>query len=84
MEEFYEVLKEHNGVKLGSWFFKSKEEAKKKFEEESISLKLKYGYDYVEKYPSLTKKWTITPEFFEYYNYPFMESVSLLKHKFED
>lgn len=84
MEEFYEVLKEHNNQKLVSWFFKSKEEAKKKIEEESNHLKLRYGYDYVEKYPALTKKWTITTEYFEYYSYPLVESISLLKHKFED
>ena len=84
MEEFYEVLKERNGIKLGSWFFISKEEAKKKFEEESNTLKLRYGYDYIEKYPSLTKNWIITPEYFEYYNYPYAESVRLLKHKFEN
>jgi len=84
MEEFYEILKERNGIKLDSWFFKSKKEAKKKFKEESNTLKLRYEYDYVEKYPSLMKNWIITPERFEYYNYPFTEGVRLLKHNFEN
>ncbi len=90
MEEFYEVLKEYNHHRNGTWFFKSEEEAKKKFDEEVNILKQLYKYG-SEQDCLLPPKWTTTSNYVEVsslftgFNGDFYsESVSLLKHYFAD
>ena len=88
MEEFYEILKEYNNHRNSTWFFKSEEEAKKKFDEEVNTLKQLYKYG-SEQDCILPPKWTITSNYVEvsslrYCGDFYSESVSLLKHYFTD